>query len=209
MSQPTRPMWLPRSSAAAPAPPGGLSAPEPGMLFIGITDAEGDFLQYNVDVESLTLTARNGNIVETLPASTRIDFTELTEVTEFLSIASVPAGVYETASIRIDFTAADIVVQDADGNAQAALPVDENGTPLTVVDLQIDLATSDVIRIAAGVPAAFSLDFDLDASNEVDFSSSPIEVTVEPFMLATPQLLPSTCKCAPFVTAPATLVNSD
>lgn len=226
MFQLTRPMWLPHSSAAAPAnkgvargylnrvfgltllamsivvqgcgggggsstpsaSPNGLSEPEPGKLSIGITDAEGDFLQYSVNVESLTLTARNGNIVETLPASTRIDFTELTEVTEFLSIASVPAGVYETASIRIDFTSADIVVQDADGNAQSALPIDENGAPLTVVDLQINLTTSDVIRIAAGIPAAFSLDFDLDASNEVDFSSSPIEVTVEPFMLATPQL---------------------
>jgi hypothetical protein len=175
-------------SSASSVSPGGSSAPELGILFIGITDAEGDFLQYSVDVESLTLTARNGNVIETLPASTRIDFTELTEVTEFLSIASVPAGVYETASIRIDFTSADIVVQDAQGNAAPASPVDENGDPLTVVDLQINLTTSDVIRIAAGIPAAFSLDFDLDASNEVDFSSSPILVTVEPFMLATPEL---------------------
>ena len=62
-------------SAAAPE---AEAPPELGELFIGITDAEGDFLRYAVDIEALTLERRNGDLVEALPLATRIDFTELT-----------------------------------------------------------------------------------------------------------------------------------
>ena len=48
-----------------------------GTTLIAITDADGDFLSYTVDVTSLKLKKANGTLVETLPASTRIDFAQL------------------------------------------------------------------------------------------------------------------------------------
>ena len=70
-----------------------LNAPEDqGTIAIAITDAEGDYDSYTVDVTSVVLQRSDGSVVETLPLSTRIDFSELTEVTEFLTIATVPAG---------------------------------------------------------------------------------------------------------------------
>ncbi len=173
-----------RSDPAAPIS----SAPQMGELFVGITDAPGDFLKYSIDVQSLTLTRDNGDIVETLPLSTRIDFAELTDVTEFLTVATVPVGVYQSVSIRMDFSTAEIILQDENGDSQPANPVDDQGNSLGVMDLRLNLSTNDVIRIAFGVPAAFSLDFDLAASNEVNYTVMPLEVVVEPFLLATPEL---------------------
>ena len=100
-------------SSSAPAEQGAAPAEEVGEILIGLTDAEGDFLKYSVVVQSLTLTRANGDVVETLPLATQVDFAELTEVTEFLTVATVPVGVYESASVRLDFSAAEIVVQDA------------------------------------------------------------------------------------------------
>ena len=56
-----------------------------GEVIVALTDAEGDFASYTVDVLSLTLTTANGAVVETLPLSTRVDFARYTDLTEFLS----------------------------------------------------------------------------------------------------------------------------
>ena len=159
-----------------------------GLLYVGLTDAEGDFVTYDVDVDSILLERANGTTVETLPLSTRVDFAELTEVTEFLNIATVPAGNYVAASIRLDFTDAQVVVQDDSGFITEADLVDEQGNPLGEYDVRLQLANSDTIRIRPGVPAAFSLDFDLDASNDIDRTVSPPVVTVSPLLLAQAEL---------------------
>ncbi|MEM7611869.1 MAG: DUF4382 domain-containing protein [Pseudomonadota bacterium] len=159
-----------------------------GLVYIGLTDAEGDFAAYTVDVLSLRLERANGTTVETLPLTTRVDFTELTEVTEFLNIATVPAGNYVAASVRLDFTEAQVVVQDESGEVAEALVIDEQGDPIGEYEVRLQLAETDVISIAPGVPAAFSLDFDLDASNTIDDSASPPVVTVAPLLLASAEL---------------------
>ncbi|MCZ6617555.1 MAG: hypothetical protein O7E57_05440, partial [Gammaproteobacteria bacterium] len=126
--------------------------------------------------------------VETVPLSTRIDFTELTDVSEFLTIATVPAGLYESVVLTMDFGSADVFVQDANGNGVAADVVGEDGNPINVLQMRLNLTTSDVIRISPAVPAAFSLDFDLDVSNDIDLTTTPPTVTVMPFLLAMPEL---------------------
>ncbi len=161
---------------------------ETGELTIAITDAEGDFVTYTVDVVSLALEKANGDLVETLPLTTRIDFTELTEVTEFLTIATVPAGNYESVVMTLDYQAAEIYVQDENGDALLATAVDVDGNTLGLFDVRVNLSSSDTIRIAPGAPAAFSLDFDLDASNVIDLAAAVPTVTVEPFLLATAEL---------------------
>ncbi|MEM1434960.1 MAG: DUF4382 domain-containing protein [Pseudomonadota bacterium] len=162
--------------------------PDEGELFVGLTDAEGDFLSYAVAVSALSLERVNGDTVQALPLATVVDFTELTEVTEFLTVATVPAGTYAAASLRLDYTDATIVVQDDAGNAVEAIAVDANGEPVTTLDVRLSLASTEQIRITPGRPASFSLDFDLDASNEIDLTTAPARVTVEPFLLASAEL---------------------
>jgi hypothetical protein len=155
-----------------------------GEVIIGITDAEGDFLTYTVDVLSLTLTKADGTVVETLPLKTRIDFAQYTEMTEFITIATIPSGVYTSAHMRLDYSNADIKVEDANGNAVSAVVQDVNGQPITTMDLTVRLDDKKSLVIAPGIPAILTLDFNLEASNHVDMSSTTPIVTVEPFLLA-------------------------
>ena len=76
---------------------------ESGEVVITITDAEGDFKTYTVDVQSIKLERTNGNLIETVPLTTRIDFTELTELSELFTIATVPAGSYRSVVMRLDY----------------------------------------------------------------------------------------------------------
>lgn len=97
---------------------GGDTAPgATGVVHVSLTDAQGDFISYLVDVRSLTLTKANGAVVETLPVTTRIDFALYTDMSEFLTAATVPKGTYKKATLTLDYAQAEIWVEDADGNA--------------------------------------------------------------------------------------------
>jgi hypothetical protein len=169
---------------------GGMSpaAATNGNVMVGIHDAAGDFLTYSVDVTSIRLQRANGDVVETVPLKTRIDFTQLADLTEFLTIATVPSGTYTRVVMTLDFTNSQIVVQDDTGAAIPVLPVDGQGNALTTTQVTIDLPDSQNVVIAPGVPAAVTLDFDLAASNTVDTTNNPGSVVVQPFLAATPEI---------------------
>ncbi|MES9970621.1 MAG: DUF4382 domain-containing protein [Candidatus Thiodiazotropha sp.] len=160
---------------------------ESGKLVIGLTDAPGDFSSYTVDVISLTLTKMNGAVVETLPLNTRIDFAQYTDMTEFLTAASVPSGVYVKAEMLVDYSNAEIWVEDESSNL-AQVPVgnilNEAGETLTQLDLSVQLEGRQSLRIVPGVPAHLTLDFDLNTSNQVDLSGPEPVLTVQPILLA-------------------------
>jgi hypothetical protein len=157
-----------------------------GEITIALTDAEGDFESYVVDVDYLRLQRANGDVVETVPLTTRVDFAELNRLTEFFTIATIPAGEYTSVVVGMNFNVAEILVQAADGSISAALAIDAAGNALTQLEVTVRLPDDDPIRIAQGVPAHVTLDFDLDASNVVDFDRSPVTVTVQPFLYVTP-----------------------
>lgn len=169
---------------------GGMLAAQNGTVQIGMTDADGDFIRYAVDVVSLDLTRADGAVVHTLPNVTRVDFTQLANLTEFLTAASVPAGNYTRAAITLDFATADIQVE-VNGSAvpvPAANITDPMGNPLGLYTLQVQLDRLDngqPLRVRAGLPRFLTIDFNLDASNTVDFTNpaSPT-VTVAPFLVA-------------------------
>jgi len=157
-----------------------------GQVALGITDAKGDFLSYSVDVTSIKLVKANGTTVEVVPASTRIDFAQYTDVTEFFSIATVPAGDYVSATMMLDYSNADIVVENAAGDAVEAAPLDADGKPVTTLQVSIELPSAKPLHVIAGTPANMVIDFDLAASNEVT-SWSPVQVTVDSVLLANVQ----------------------
>ncbi len=163
---------------------GATPSSDSGEVVIGLTDAEGDFLAYSVDVLSLTLTRADGTVVETLPLKSRVDFAQYTEMTEFVTSAAIPSGVYTSAKMRLDYSAADIQVEDASGHAVAASVRDVNGLPITTMEVSVRFDALRRLVIVPGVPAHLTLDFNLQASNQVDTSAAPPVVTVEPFLVA-------------------------
>jgi len=152
-------------------------------VWIGMTDADGDFLSYTVDVMSIRLRRADGALVETLPAQTRVDFAQYVDLTEFMTAASVPLGTYVEGTVRLDFTNAAVTVE-RDGQPVAATVVDAAGNALGVVDVRVVLDNRHRLVVAPGVPALLSLDFNLAATNTVDLSSTPVRVTARPTLIA-------------------------
>ncbi len=164
----------------------GTASAQDGELAISLTDAPGDFAGYTVDVVSLTLTKANGTIVSTMPLSTRVDFSQYTEMTEFLTIGTVPLGAYVAATMTLDYRNADIHVEDESGNI---VPVDTildtDGNPVTTLEVTVQLENRNKLVVAPGLAAHLLLDFNLQATNQVAFDNIGVPtLTVDPFLVA-------------------------
>ena len=173
--------------AASNGPPAS-NCSDCGTTFIAITDADGDFLSYTVDVTSLKLKKANGTTVETLPATTRIDFAQLVDLTEFFTASTIPNGDYVAATLRLDYTNADISVEQ-NGAPLAAHAVDASGNALGAVDVTVTLDNRHHLVVAPGRPSLFTLDFNLAATNAVDLTTTPATVTVTPALVASLDLV--------------------
>jgi hypothetical protein len=159
-----------------------------GTAYIAITDADGDFLSYTVDVVSLKLKRANGTMVETLPATTRIDFAQYVDLTEFFTAATIPNGDYVGATLRLDYGNADITVEQ-NGAPVAAQALDSDGNPMGQVDVNVTLDNRHHFVVAPGRPSLFTLDFNLAATNSVDLTATPAKVTVTPALVASLDLI--------------------
>ncbi|HEX6998563.1 MAG TPA: metallophosphoesterase [Gammaproteobacteria bacterium] len=154
-----------------------------GTLLVALTDADGDFVSYTVDVLSLTLRRANGATVELLPAATRVDFAQLVDLADLLTAATVAPGDFAGGTIRLDYGNAEVFVE-AGGEIVQAQVVDESGAPLGVAELEIELADREHLVITRGRAALLTVDFDLAASHDVDVAQSPPVVAVRPVIVA-------------------------
>jgi hypothetical protein len=157
--------------------------PDTGTLLLSMTDADGDFVSYSVDVLSVTLQRRGGGTVELLPATTRIDFAQLTELSDLLAVATLAAGEIVGGRVRLDYANAEVFVESG-GQVVRASVVDGNGAPLGIAELDIELAAQDHLVITRGRAALLGLDFDLAASHDVDLAQSPPVVKARPYIVA-------------------------
>ena len=156
---------------------------ECGTVLVALTDADGDFLNYTVDVKSLTLETANGRVIETLPRSTRINFTDYVDLTELVTAATIPPGTYVAGTISLDYGSAEVFVE-SDGASKEAVVTDVDGNVLGETELRISLSNRDRLTIVRGKPALLQLDFDLDASHAVDIEPTPAIAASEQFIVA-------------------------
>jgi len=161
------------------------STDEDGVVAIGLTDAAGDFLSYAVDVTSLTLTKADGTVVQALPQRTRVDFARFVDLTEFVTAVTIPSGSYVSATLNLDYTNADIQVDDGNGTPVPVTPAnirDSQGSPVTTMSMTVKFDNARQLVIAPLVSSLLDLDFNLAASNLVNMSG-PV-VTVNPLLVA-------------------------
>ena len=155
-----------------------------GPALITMQDAAGDFLSYTVDVTSLKLRKASGATVETLPATTRVDFAQLVDLSELISAGQIPAGDYVAATMTVDYSNASINADDGAGGAVALTPLDTDGNALTgPVDLTVQLDNRHHLIITPGRTARLAFDFNLAVSNTVNLGAAT--VTVAPLIQAT------------------------
>src|SRR5258708_16598503 len=151
------------------------SADEEGVVAIGLTDAAGDFLSYTVDVTSLTLTKADGTVVQALPQRTRVDFARSVDLTEFVMAVTIPSGSYVSATLNLDYTNADIQVDDGNGSPVPVPPAnirDSQGVQITTLSMSGTLDPAPPLVVAPLVPSLLALHFNLPAPTSLT-SPSP------------------------------------
>lgn len=152
-----------------------------GTAAIGLTDAAGDFVTYTVDVTSIKLVRANGDVVQTLPMKTRVDFAQYADMSEFLTAATVPLGAYKQAIVTLDYSHAQIEVEGNDGSAIPVTQIlDKNGNPVTTMQMTVNMDRT--VPISMGLPRYMMLDFNLAASNTVTVNGSDASITVAPVL---------------------------
>ena len=156
---------------------------ECGTVLIGFTDIDGDFLNYTVDVLSLTLETADGRTVEVMPRKTRTNFTDYVDLTELVSAAFVPPATYVAGTISLDYDGAEVFVEAANA-AKEAVVTDLDGVELEQTDLKIVLSKRDQLTVAKRRAHLLQLDFDLAASHEVDIVPTPATAASEQFIVA-------------------------
>lgn len=148
-----------------------------GAALITLQDAAGDFQSYTVDVVSLKLRKANGALVETVPATTRVDFEQLVSLSELISAGQIPSGEYVAATITLDYSNASISADDGNGGSVALAPVDAQGNAITgTLDLTVQLDNRHHLLITRARTARLAFDFNLAASNIVDLATATVQV---------------------------------
>ncbi|MEN9704606.1 MAG: hypothetical protein RLZZ393_485 [Pseudomonadota bacterium] len=189
------------STGASGASGGTVQAASTGTAVVSLTDAPGDFLHYVVNVTSIQLRKGDGTVVETLPATTQVDFAQLVNLSEIISAQQVPSGTYTSAAITLDYSAAQIIVDNGAGGS-IAVPAANilngavSGTPAvgnTPVTLTLTLPAGQPLVINKGTVANLALDFSLAVSNSLSPAAASINgstvaanvtVTVNPTLSA-------------------------
>lgn len=175
-----------------------------GATTFSITDAAGDFVSYDVTIDQITLTRTDGLVVKALAAPVSVDLTDLIDVNQLLASAYLPSGTYNAVAIQVDYTNADIAALDSQDKIVNLTPVDGQGQPAGIQTVQLKLSNDAALVIQQGVSLLASLDFDLEASNNIDFSASPPTVTVSPYLYAA-----ATTGDLPATRATGELANTD
>jgi len=154
-----------------------------GAVYISLTDAPSDFASYTVDIVSISLKKYLGAEVETLPLKQRVDFSQYTDMTEFVTACTIPVGVYTKATMTLDYSNADIKIKDGSGNIKQIdshniTLLDDNGNAVQgkQISVTVDIENLSSLVILPGVPRHLALDFNLDATNEVDLDNLTLTV---------------------------------
>ena len=160
-----------------------------GTVVLALTDVEGEFTSYTVDVLSISLDKVGGGTVELLPQATRVDFAQLTALSELVSSSLIAPGDFAGGRIRLDYGNADIFVEA--GGAIVPVAVYDSGNTLLTTDtaasiVEVDIVLPETNRLAVrrGTTVMLSIDFDLDASHLVDTASTPVQAIARPYLVA-------------------------
>ena len=144
-----------------------------------------DYTSYTVNVDSVTLTGVTYGAIGAISTPETVDFTKLDNIAELWSAASIPNDTYTTATIILDYTAANISVM-VNGVPTKATVVDTTGAAVTTQTITVTLDPKNQLTIVPTLSSSsaqrLAIDFDLAASNVVNMATSPPTVTVQPFI---------------------------
>ena len=146
----------------------------PATLTLALTDAPSDDLtSFCVDIDSIRLIRPGGATVGVLPDPIRVDLVTLTDVSQILNVAQVPAGTYVRAEITFDFTNAEAWLV---GENTAAGLFEGDGVTMLTGNLTLPITVVGAFSAIASRNRVLELDFDLDHSVRVDTGANAVFV---------------------------------
>ena len=152
-----------------------------GNGFVTYTADPGVFSSYVVTVSSITLTRSDDVVVTGMSAAEAVDFARLSDVAELASNTSIPVGTYKSASIVLTYSSASAYV-NVNGVPTATTIVGSDGAALTSVTMTVTFDPKQQLVIPQSGAQRLNLNFNLAASNHIDYTTSPIKVTATPFI---------------------------
>jgi hypothetical protein len=152
-----------------------------GTPVITFSITPGPFASYLVYIVSITLTRTDGTIVEPLAVEERVDFTKLADANELFGAPAVPTGTYTSATVTIDYTSSQILM---DLNGQLVTPTLETpaGAAVGVTTYTLKFDPANPLVIQNSLATLLDFNFDLSASTIVNTTVSPPNATVRPYM---------------------------
>ena len=154
----------------------GAASTGSGNVSIVLSDATSETLSaFEVDVRGIVFQRRNGGAVAIAPRTNRIDFVQMSGLSDLIATTSLPAGRYDRVTMTLDFATARVVIA---GQSTPATVRDPRGTLLDgPVDVQVDFAGDDRLVVVRGRRHLFAFDLDLDQSVAVDGTANLVTFT--------------------------------
>jgi len=146
----------------------------------------GHFTSYIVTIDEIQMTRRDGTVVELPTISQRVDLAQLNDFSDLLEAPALGVGNYVSATFFLDYSSPSITV-DNGGQAAATQLVDINGNAPVTETVTVKFDPNHPLTLTSQTSALAAFNIDLEASNTIDYSTSPIKVTVKPFWTVTAQ----------------------
>jgi hypothetical protein len=155
---------------------GGDDIPKPGTPVITFTASNTRFASYIVGISSITLTGTDGIYATPLVNEEIVDLARVTDLSELVEAPAVPSDTYTSATITLDYSAANIWVQDSGSSVYLlpALPASSEGSFTAVININFDPKNPLVVTLGQGTH--MNVHFDLDAFNTVDLASKTVSI---------------------------------
>jgi hypothetical protein len=148
-------------------------------------DSDPRFASYLVVVDSVVLTGKADGPVTAIATPELIDFTKLNNISELWAGASIPVDTFTAATVTLDYTSAQIAVM-VNGVPQLVKVQDTTGAAVTQVTFIVTLDPANQLSLTDTLSATdahrLAFNFDLAASSTLDFTTSPVTLTIKPFM---------------------------
>jgi hypothetical protein len=148
------------------------------VVTVTATPSTDTFIAYRVGLDSVQLQTSDGKKTLTvLPAGTTVDFVNLLNLSEVLSIPTGEKATYTSAVITLDYSAAQIIYDDGSVDGLQLSPVNLSGQAVGQIQVTAKLDPSNQFRIAAKQSAQLALNFNLAATNLVNASAKTVTIT--------------------------------
>jgi sulfur transfer complex TusBCD TusB component (DsrH family) len=155
-----------------------------GIGWFTLTGRQGEFTSYTVNVDSVTLTGVAYGTISPVTTPETVDFMKLKDISELWSAGSIPNDTYTSATIVIDYTAANIAVMVNGVPTQLTNVVDPAGAKVTTFTVNVTFDKGHQLTIVPTETSSsarrVAVDFDLAASNVVNLATKT--VAVKPFI---------------------------